>query len=42
LAQVLKDLDFPPDRDAIVRFLEQSNRPERNEVLPVVRKIQGR
>jgi hypothetical protein len=39
LAQLLKDLDFPADRGTIVRFLEQSSRPERNEVLPVVQKI---
>jgi hypothetical protein len=42
LAQVLKDLNFPAGREAIVRFLEQSNRPERNEVLPVIRKIEER
>lgn len=42
LGQVLKDLNFPADRDAIVRFVEQSNRPERNEVLPVIRKIEER
>jgi hypothetical protein len=39
LGQVLKDLNFPADRDTIIRFVEQSNRPECNEVLPVVRKI---
>jgi hypothetical protein len=42
LAQLLKDLDFPADRGTIVRFLEQSSRPERNEVLPVVQKIEER
>lgn len=42
LGQVLKDLNFPADRDAIVRFVEQSNRLERNEVLSVIRKIEER
>lgn len=42
LGQVLKDLDFPADRGTIVRFVEQSNKPERNEVLPVVQKIEER
>ena len=39
LGQVLKDLDFPADKNAIVRFVEQSNRPEGREVLPLVQKI---
>ena len=42
LGQVLKDLEFPADRGTIIRFVEQSNRPERNEVLPVVQKIGDR
>jgi hypothetical protein len=42
LGQVLKDLNFPADRGAIVRFVEQSNRPESREVLPVVQKIEER
>ena len=42
LGQVLKGLDFPADRSKIVRFVEQSNRPERNEVLQVVQKIEER
>jgi hypothetical protein len=39
LGQVLKDLDFPADKNTIVRFVEQSNRPEGREVLPLVQKI---
>jgi hypothetical protein len=39
LAQVLKDLEFPADNGAIIRFVEQSSRPEENEVLPLVQKI---
>jgi hypothetical protein len=42
LGQVLKGLNFPADRSKIVRFVEQSNRPERNEVLQVVQKIEER
>lgn len=42
LGQILKDLDFPADKNAIVRFVEQSNRPERNEVLPVIQRLDDR
>jgi glycerol dehydrogenase-like iron-containing ADH family enzyme len=42
LAQVLKDLEFPADKEAIIRFVEESNRPERNEVLPLVQTISER
>jgi glycerol dehydrogenase-like iron-containing ADH family enzyme len=42
LAQVLKDLEFPADKEAIIRFVERSNRPERNEVMPLVQTINER
>ena len=42
LGQLLKDLDFPAERGKIVRFLEQSSRPERNEVLPMIQRIEER
>ena len=42
LGQVLKDFNFPAGRGALVSFVEQSNRPERNEVLPLVQKLQER
>jgi hypothetical protein len=42
LAQVLKDLKFPADKGAIIRFVEQSNRPEGNEVMPLVQRINER
>ncbi|MEW6605802.1 MAG: DUF2795 domain-containing protein [Thermoproteota archaeon] len=42
LGQVLKDLNFPADKNAIVRFVEQSNKPERNEMLPVVQRLGDR
>ena len=40
LGQVLKEMEFPADKNAILKFLEQSNRPESREVLPCVQKIQ--
>lgn len=42
LGQILKDLNFPADKNTIVRFVEQSNRPEGREVLPLVQKIDER
>lgn len=42
LGQVLKDLDFPADKSSIIKFVEQSNKLERNEVLPLVQKIEER
>jgi hypothetical protein len=42
LGQILKDLNFPADRGTIVRFVEQSSKPESREVLPVVQKIEER
>jgi hypothetical protein len=42
LGQVLKDLNFPAGRNAIIKFVEQSNRPERHEVLPVIQKLEDR
>ncbi len=42
LGQVLKDFNFPAGRGALVSFVEQSNRPERNEVLSLVRKLEER
>jgi hypothetical protein len=42
LGQVLKDLNFPADRNAIIKFVERSNRPERHEVLPVIQKLEDR
>lgn len=42
VGQVLKEMNFPADKGAIVRFIEQSNRPESKEVLPFVQKIDER
>jgi hypothetical protein len=42
LGQVLKDLKFPADKNAIISFAEQSNRPESREVMPVLQKLDER
>lgn len=42
LAQVLKALNFPADKSDIVSFVEESNMPERNEVLPVIQMLEDR
>jgi hypothetical protein len=42
LGQVLKDLKFPADKSAIIRFAEQSNRPEGREIMPVLQKLDER
>ena len=42
VGQVLKEMNFPADQGAIVRFIEQSNRPASKEVLPFVQKIDER
>ena len=42
LGQVLKDLEFPADSSAIAKFVEQSNKPELHEVLPVIQKLEDR
>ena len=40
---MLKDFNnFPADRNALVGFVEQSNRPERNELLSLVQKLEER
>lgn len=42
LGQVLKDLEFPADKNTIIRFAEQSNRPEGREIMPVLQKLDER
>jgi len=42
LGQALKDLKFPADKNTIIRFIEQSNKPEGREMLPFVQKIDER
>jgi hypothetical protein len=42
LGQALKDVNFPADKNTITRFVEQSNKPERDEILSVIQKLDDR
>jgi hypothetical protein len=42
VGQILKDAKFPAQKQEIVRLIEQSNNPERNEVLPIIQRIDDR
>lgn len=39
LAQILKDLEFPADKKQIEQFVEQSDKPESNEILSIVKNL---
>ena len=39
VGQLLKDLDFPADKQTIVTFVEKLNTPNSKEILPVVEKL---
>ena len=39
VGQILKDLDFPADKQIIVTFVEKLNTPNSKEILPVVEKL---
>jgi hypothetical protein len=39
LGQILKDLDFPADKQAIVTFVEKLNSRESTEILPIIEKL---
>jgi Protein of unknown function (DUF2795) len=39
IGQILKDLDFPADKQTIVTFVEKLNTPNSKEILPVVEKL---
>ncbi len=39
LGQILKDLDFPADKQTIVTFVEKLNTPQSREVLPLIEKL---
>jgi hypothetical protein len=39
VGQVLKDLDFPADKQTIVTFVEKLNTPESTEILPLLEKL---
>jgi hypothetical protein len=36
IGQILKDLDFPADKQTIVTFVERLNTPQSREILPLV------
>ena len=39
LGQILKDLDFPADKQTIVNFVEELNTPQSREILPMIEKL---
>src|ERR671913_2347485 len=39
VGQILKDLDFPADKQTIVTFVEKLNTPQSREILPVIEKL---
>ncbi|HJS83404.1 MAG TPA: DUF2795 domain-containing protein, partial [Nitrososphaera sp.] len=42
LGQALKEMNFPADKNSIVRFLQESTNQETREILPVVQRIEDR
>lgn len=42
VGQILKNLDFPADKQTIVTFVEKLNTPESKEILPVIEKLDER
>jgi hypothetical protein len=39
VGQILKDLDFPADKQTIVAFVEKLNTPQSTEMLPLIDKL---
>jgi glycerol dehydrogenase-like iron-containing ADH family enzyme len=39
LGQILKDLDFPADKQTIVNFVKELNTPQSREILPMIEKL---
>ncbi|HEX6281750.1 MAG TPA: DUF2795 domain-containing protein [Nitrososphaera sp.] len=39
VGQILKDLDFPADKQTIVTFVEKLNTPQSTEILPLIDKL---
>ena len=39
LGQILKDLDFPVDKQTIVNFVKELNTPQSREILPMIEKL---
>ena len=42
LGQALKTVNFPADKNSILRHVEQSNTQETRDVLPLIQKIEDR
>lgn len=40
VGQILKDLNFPADKQTIVTFVEKLNSPQSREILPVIEKLE--
>jgi hypothetical protein len=39
VGQILKDLDFPADKQTIVSFVEKLDSPQSREILPIIEKL---
>jgi hypothetical protein len=39
VGQILKDLDFPADKQTIVTFIEKLNSPQSREILSIIEKL---
>ncbi|HJR48272.1 MAG TPA: DUF2795 domain-containing protein [Nitrososphaeraceae archaeon] len=39
VGQILKDLNFPADKQTIVTFVEKLNSPQSREILPIIEKL---
>jgi hypothetical protein len=39
VGRILKDLDFPADKQTIVTFVEKLNTPQSTEILPLIEKL---
>ena len=39
VGQILKDLEFPADKQTIVSFIEELNTPQSREIVPIIEKL---
>jgi hypothetical protein len=39
VGQILKDLEFPADKQTIISFIEELNTPQSREILPIIEKL---
>jgi hypothetical protein len=42
LGQALKEMNFPADKNRIIKFLQESTNQQTREILPVVQRIEDR